>query len=226
MFPVVYPVLVAPLTPQANLEYGCSAPLSKISMANWNQDEAYGGFGGSHCMVKGGYSAITAAMTEGLDVRTGVPVSSVKYTAGDGDEGGVVVTTASGEAIAGAACIVTVPLGCLKKGDIVFDPPLSEAKTGAIQRLGFGHLNKVVMEFKAAFWDTSVDYFGAAREDALESSGGVDKDGEPRGRGRMFMFWNLEKAVGAPVLTALVAGAAAEAAEVGRDRGQGTGDRG
>ena len=33
----------------ANLEYGCSAPLSKISMAHWNQDEPYGGFGGPHC---------------------------------------------------------------------------------------------------------------------------------------------------------------------------------
>ena len=203
----------------ANLEYGCSAPLSKVSMANWNQDEAYGGFGGSHCMVKGGYGAITAAMTEGLDVRLDTPVSSVKYTAGDGDKGGVVVTTAAGEAIEGAACIVTVPLGCLKKGDIVFDPPLSDAKTGAIDRLGFGHLNKVVMEFNSAFWDTSVDYFGAAREDGEATEGkkndGGEDDGkeEPRGRGRMFMFWNLEQAVGAPVLTALVAGAAAEAAE-------------
>ena len=37
----------------ANLEYGCSAPLSKVSMAHWNQDEAYGGFGGAHCMIKG-----------------------------------------------------------------------------------------------------------------------------------------------------------------------------
>jgi monoamine oxidase len=112
--------------------------------------------------------------------------------------------TAAGEAMEGAACIVTVPLGCLKKGDIMFDPPLSDAKSGAIERLGFGHLNKVVMEFKAPFWDSSVDYFGAAHEDG-------DDKGE--GRGRMFMFWNLEGAVGAPVLTALMAGAAAEAAE-------------
>jgi phytoene dehydrogenase-like protein len=65
-------------------------------MANWNQDEAYGGFGGAHGMVKGGYGAITQAMTVGLDVRLGTPVSSVKHTGGDSDKGGVVVTTAVG----------------------------------------------------------------------------------------------------------------------------------
>ena len=53
----------------ANLEYGCSAPLSKVSMAHWNQDEVYGGFGGAHCMIKGGYGAVTDALAEGLDVE-------------------------------------------------------------------------------------------------------------------------------------------------------------
>ena len=53
----------------ANLEYGCSAPLSKISMAHWNQDEPYGGFGGPHCMVKGGYGQITDALAAGLEIR-------------------------------------------------------------------------------------------------------------------------------------------------------------
>jgi hypothetical protein len=42
----------------ANLEYGCSAPLSDVSLLHWNQDEQYGGFGGGHAMVKGGYSQV------------------------------------------------------------------------------------------------------------------------------------------------------------------------
>ena len=41
--------------------------------------------------------------------------------------------------------LVTVPLGVLKKGDLTFDPPLPERKLGAIQRMGFGTLNKVSM---------------------------------------------------------------------------------
>ncbi len=211
----------------ANLEYGCSAPLSKISMAHWNQDETYGGFGGKHAMVKGGYGAITSAMSDGIDVRLGVAVTSITTRAdgdADGDAGGVVVTTSTGETHEGAACVVTIPLGCLKNGDIAFDPPLSEKKRTAIERLGFGKLDKVVMEFTEAFWDEDVDYFGAARDDDdEEEEGGEGNEGNPGAttttttttttRGRMFMFWNLQKAVGAPVLTALVAGAAAERAE-------------
>ena len=48
-----------------------------------------------------------------------------------------------GEEFEGAAVIVTVPLGCLKSGDITFTPPLPAWKTEAIQKLGFGNLNKV-----------------------------------------------------------------------------------
>ena len=100
----------------ANLEYGCSAPLSKVSMAHWNQDEAYGGFGGAHCMIKGGYGAVTDTLAKGLDVRFGVAVDAIARVDGDGDVGGVVVTSKTGEVFEGSACVVTVPLGCLKSG--------------------------------------------------------------------------------------------------------------
>ena len=40
--------------------------------------------------------------------------------------------------------IVTVPLGCLKTGDIAFKPSLPAWKLDAIEKLGFGNLNKVV----------------------------------------------------------------------------------
>jgi monoamine oxidase len=45
------------------------------------------------------------------------------------------------------AVVVTVPLGVLKRGDeaLRFSPPLSDRKRGAIQRLGFGTMNKVRM---------------------------------------------------------------------------------
>lgn len=38
----------------ANLEYGCAAQLGLVSLPHWNQDDPFGGFGGPHCMVKGG----------------------------------------------------------------------------------------------------------------------------------------------------------------------------
>jgi len=199
----------------ANLEYGCSAPLSKISMAHWNQDEPYGGFGGPHCMVRGGYGQITDALAAGLEIRREIVVKKVEHFGGEGDAGGVVVHVANGERIEGSACIVTAPLGCLKSGDIEFVPRLSEAKSVAIQRLGFGRLNKVVMEFEKSFWDDDVDYFGAAREHYAPDAQATGDD-HIGGRGRMFMFWNLKEACGgASVLVALVAGSAAEAMESG-----------
>ena len=41
------------------------------------------------------------------------------------------------------AVLVTAPLGVLKAGTLKFHPPLPERKMGAIQRMGFGVLNKV-----------------------------------------------------------------------------------
>ena len=45
---------------------------------------------------------------------------------------------------AGDAVVVAAPLGVLKAGSIAFKPPLPARKLGAIQRLGFGVLNKVL----------------------------------------------------------------------------------
>lgn len=54
----------------AHIEYGCAAPLSKISLAHWNQDEEYGGFGGMHGMIPGGYSQVRACVYACVCIRT------------------------------------------------------------------------------------------------------------------------------------------------------------
>ena len=59
---------------------------------HWNQDEDFGGFGGPHCMVPGGYGAVTDALARLLPgLRLSTPVASVADT-----DAGVKVTTASG----------------------------------------------------------------------------------------------------------------------------------
>ncbi len=72
--------------------------------------------------------------------------------------------TSCGDEFEGDAVLVTVPLGCLKAETIRFEPQLPDWKLASIKRLGFGLLNKVVMEFTVPFWDETVDYFGAAAE--------------------------------------------------------------
>ncbi|XP_039064295.1 lysine-specific histone demethylase 1 homolog 3-like isoform X2 [Hibiscus syriacus] len=185
----------------AHLEYGCAASLKEVSLPNWNQDDVYGGFGGAHCMIKGGYSKVVESLGEGLLVHLNHVVTNIAY--GPKDPGmdnshrrQVKVSTSNGSEFSGNAVLITVPLGCLKAGAIKFSPPLPQWKQSSIQQLGFGVLNKVVLEFPEVFWDDSVDYFGVTAE-------------ETNSRGHCFMFWNVRKTVGAPVLIALVAGKAA-----------------
>ena len=65
----------------------------QVSLANWNQDEAWGGFGGPHCMVKGGYSSLMEPLALALNIKHDVIVSQVSYSSE-----GVTVTSASGQA--------------------------------------------------------------------------------------------------------------------------------
>ncbi|GMI78551.1 LSD1-like 3 [Hibiscus trionum] len=185
----------------AHLEYGCAASLKEVSLPNWNQDDVYGGFGGAHCMIKGGYSKVVESLGGGLLVHLNHVVTNISYNPkdpgmDDSHHRQVKVSTSNGSEFSGDAVLITVPLGCLKAGAIKFSPPLPQWKQSSIQRLGFGVLNKVVLEFPEVFWDDSVDYFGVTAE-------------ETDSRGHCFMFWNVRKTVGAPVLIALVAGKAA-----------------
>ncbi|CAA7391296.1 unnamed protein product [Spirodela intermedia] len=183
----------------ANLEYGCAALLKEVSLPHWNQDDVYGGFGGAHCMIKGGYSSVVETLGEGVSICLKHVVTDIKYEVRNScsqTETAVKVITSDGGEFVGDAVLITVPLGCLKANAIKFSPALPDWKLSSIQRLGFGVLNKVVMEFPEVFWDETVDYFGATAEETSH-------------RGRCFMFWNVKKTVGSPVLIALVVGKAA-----------------
>lgn len=64
----------------------------QISALHWNQDEDFGGFGGPHCTLPGGYGAVTDALGGLLPgLRLSTPVAKVEDIAD-----GVRVTTASG----------------------------------------------------------------------------------------------------------------------------------
>ena len=65
--------------------------------------------------------------------------------------------------------IVTCPLGvlqvpCNETGHIVFNPPLPTYKRESINRLGFGHYNKIALAFPYRFWEEMEgdDFFGVA----------------------------------------------------------------
>ncbi len=51
--------------------------------------------------------------------------------------------------------VLTVPLGCLKRNDIAFNPPVPSAIEQAINATSYSRLEKVYISFPAAFWDTA-----------------------------------------------------------------------
>ncbi|XP_071978400.1 peroxisomal N(1)-acetyl-spermine/spermidine oxidase-like [Engystomops pustulosus] len=63
------------------------------------------------------------------------------------------VVCEDGERFPADHVIVTVSLGCLKeRASTLFDPPLPKGKMEAIQRLGFGTVAKIFLEFSKPFW--------------------------------------------------------------------------
>lgn len=82
------------------------------------------------------------------------------------------------------AAIVTVPLGVLKRpGQLRFQPPLPPRKQAAIQRLGFGCLNKVMMLFPHCFWGDKVSAPVVVAEDVLTCCRSVLKPARSLGLG-------------------------------------------
>ncbi|XP_012225603.1 lysine-specific histone demethylase 1A isoform X2 [Linepithema humile] len=152
-----------------------------------------------HARLRNGYSCVPVALSEGLDIRLNTAARAVRY----GPNGveiwaGPSRSPHTNNTIYKAdAVLVTLPLGVLKittpPSGVTFTPPLPDWKSQAIQRLGFGNLNKVVLCFERIFWDPTANLFGHVGSTTAS-------------RGELFLFWNLYKA---PVLLALVAGEAA-----------------
>lgn len=173
----------------ANLEYANASLMSNLSMAFWDQDDPYE-MGGDHCFIPGGNERFIRALMEDLPIFYDRTVESIRY-GGDG-----VLVYAGGQEYRGDMVLCTVPLGVLKKGSIEFVPELPRRKKDAIERLGFGLLNKVAILFPYDFWGGEIDTFGHLTEDSSM-------------RGEFFLFYSYSSVAGGPLLVALVAGEAA-----------------
>ncbi|XP_077213339.1 LSD1-like 1 [Tasmannia lanceolata] len=173
----------------ANLEYANASLLSDLSLAFWDQDDPYE-MGGDHCFIPGGNVRFVRALAENLPIFYGRTVNSIRY----GVDG--IMVYAGGQVFRGDMVLCTVPLGVLKRGSIEFFPELPQPKRDAIQRLGFGLLNKVAMLFPHEFWDGGIDTFGHLTEDKSK-------------RGEFFLFYSYSSVSGGPLLVALVAGESA-----------------
>jgi monoamine oxidase len=94
-----------------------------------------------------GYRSLVEAMAAGVDVRFGVDVAEVALS-----ENGVRIDSANGAAEDASHVVVTVPLGVLKRGAPRFTPTLPADRRAAIDELGFGRYEKIVLRFERPFW--------------------------------------------------------------------------
>ncbi|UXA16143.1 FAD-dependent oxidoreductase [Mycobacterium sp. SMC-4] len=114
---------------------------------------------GPDVLLPGGYTQLVEYLADGLDVTLDCAVTGIRYG------GSVVRVDTSQGVIEASQVILTVPLGVLKAGVIAFDPPLPHDKRRAIERLGFGLLDKVVLRFDEPFWPREVDMVGIPGRD-------------------------------------------------------------
>lgn len=78
------------------------------------------------------------------------------------------VKTKDGSEFQAPLCICTLPLGVLKKRAPSFNPALPLRRTKAIQNLGFGLLNKIVITYPEVWWaDKGASFISIVPEDHL-----------------------------------------------------------
>ncbi|KAJ3248254.1 hypothetical protein HDU78_001259 [Chytriomyces hyalinus] len=143
----------------ANIE---AATLNELSVEEYAGD----GFEGDDGVPLKGYLHVLNELLSDLKDATvllNAQVLSVDYS---GDT--AVVNCTRGEFHA-RNIICTIPLGVLKEtGGPEFIPQIPEPHQKAISNLGFGLLNKVVLEFESGFWPSNVDDFAfELRRDAF-----------------------------------------------------------
>ncbi|KAF3560178.1 hypothetical protein F2Q69_00010567 [Brassica cretica] len=158
-----------------------AADADTISAKCWDQEEL---LPGGHGLMVRGYRPVINTLAKGIDIRLGHRVTKIvrRYN-------GVKVTTENGETFVADAAVIAVPLGVLKSGTITFEPKLPEWKQEAINDLGVGIENKIILHFEKVFWP-KVEFLGVVAETSYGCS----------------YFLNLHKATGHPVLVYMPAG--------------------
>jgi monoamine oxidase len=109
-------------------------------------EATYDGDGETNFRVTTGYATLLERAAAPLDVRLSTPVTAVEW-----DAHGAIVHAGS-DAFPCRHMVITLPLGVLQAGGVAFDPPPPDWKRKAIEGLGVGHVDKVVLLFDTPFW--------------------------------------------------------------------------
>lgn len=135
-------------------EYGSeeAANLDDISLSGyWNSEDS---FSGGYRLFPNSYAELAIKYAEGLPIQLNSAVKEINYSGSE-----VTVRCIDGN-YSTDKIIITLPLGVLKNDSVQFTPELPVTKREAINSLGMGLANKVILRFPEVFWPTKTDYFG------------------------------------------------------------------
>ena len=142
-----------------------------------------------------GYGPFIEDLAKDLDIRLSTNVSEINH-----DNSGVTVI-GNDEIFEAASVVVTLPLGVLQSKTVKFSPELPYSQQVAVDGLGMGLMNKVVLEFEEAFWDTEKDLISYV----------------PSERGRFVEWYNAVPWTRKPILVGFNTADSAEAIETWSD---------
>ena len=134
------------------IEFDLGGRVDQVSAPLYDFDEEYAG--GDYIPVNG-YKPILDELATGLDIHCSTPINKIVY-----DIDGVQIHTTNGEIYKADKVICTLPLGVLKSQTVTFEPQLSQEKTTAIERIGFGLVNKIGLLFDNVLWPKNEIGFG------------------------------------------------------------------
>lgn len=143
------------------IEHEYSGAVEDMSLLNWDEDLTPQQLGEADALPEGGWWPILAPAARGLEVRLQHAAARVEY---GGHLVTVTCTVPSGTtAFTAPQVIITLPAGVLKADGVEFVPPLLEAKRAALQKIGVGVLNRLVLKFPRKFWPET-DWLGYVSE--------------------------------------------------------------
>ena len=172
--------------------YEFSLDLQNIS-ANVLKLYGHSKVSGTHGIIPLGYNLLAGKLAKNLSIELNCKVEGISY-----DKEIVECKTAKG-VFRAKNCIVTVPLGILKKNKIAFSPPLPKDTQGAIDTIDMGVFNKIYLFFPCVFWDKDVEW--------------IESMPSPKSRDEIYDMMNYAKFCKQPILLVFTAGSFAKEVE-------------
>ncbi len=133
----------------SDFEQEYSGSTARLS-AHWFDDVAE--FKGDDVLFARGFETVTKFLAQDLDIRLGQVVREVRW------EKRPIRAVTEDTQYEAEHVVVTLPLGVLQAGKVLFTPDLPKRKAEAIAELGVGVLNKCYLRFTEPFWPPDVDW--------------------------------------------------------------------